>query len=215
MPELGSAGDLLSLMRGMDDMCLDIYDYPENIANSIRLLTDTFIELQDELYEVIKPTNDGGGVLPWMSLWMPGKNGNQLACDFSWVISNDMFKELFNEELHREAAWTEYATYHLDGPMCMKNHLEYLLSIESIKAIEWTPGVGSPLASDPKYIPEYRKIQAAGKKLIIVAEPQEIDFLTSHINPKGLFIKTVAQSEDEAKDILRVAQNNFKAALTI
>ena len=215
LPELGSAADLISLMRGMDDMCLDMYDNPIQLKNAIRKLTDIFLELQNELYEIVKPTNAGGGVLPWMSLWMPGKHGNQLACDFSSVISNEMFKEYFLQELHEESSWTDYATYHLDGPMCMKNHLDTLLEIERIKAIEWTPGIGSPLASDPRYIPEYKKIQQKGKQLVLIAEPQEIDFLTSTLNPKGLFIKTYASCEEDARDIIKIVERNSKGAMLL
>ncbi len=207
LPELGSAGDLLSLLRGMDDLCLDLYDYPQHVKKGIWELTDTFINLQDELYEIVKHSNLGGGVLPWMSLWMPGKHGNQLACDFSWVISNHFFREFFMEEILRESAWSEYGTYHLDGPMCMHNHLDTLLEIDSIKAIEWTPGVGSLPTWHSDYITHYKKIQKKGKKLILLAEPHEVEPILTGLSPRGLFIKTQADSEADAKALLRLAEN--------
>lgn len=208
LPELGSAGDILSLLRGMDSLCMDIYDHPDQMKQAITYITDLFLSLQDDLYEIVKPTNDGGGVLPWMSLWMPGKNGNQLACDFSWVISNDHFKEFFLAELLAEANWSDYATYHLDGSMCIKNHLETLLSIEQIKAIEFTPGAGSQPASYAEYLPAYKRIQQKGKQLILVAEPQEIDILTANLSPKGLFIITRTDTEEEANRLIDIAAKN-------
>lgn len=211
MPELGSAGDLLSLMRGMDDMCLDVYDEPDALKAAIRFLTDEYLRHQETLYPLIAPTADGGSTLAWMSLWMPGRNGNQLACDFSSVISNSVMREFFAEELHREGEWSDYATYHLDGPDCMRNHLDWLLTLPELKAIEWTPGVGSPPASTPAYFDRYRQILQSGKKLVLVANPEEIDVLTRELPPEGVFIKTTAPTEEAARHLLRVAEQNAAA----
>ncbi len=208
MPELGSAGDVLSLMRGMDSMCLDIYDCPDRLKASIDYITCSFLCLQDELYSIIKPTGGGGSTLAWMSLWMPGKNGNQLACDFSWVISNADFKKFFMDELLAEATWSDFPVYHLDGPMCMKNHLDLLLEIPKIKAIQWTPGAGSPPASTKGYLPIYRKILQSGKRLILIAEPHEVDLLTKELPPQGLFIKTTAHDKQQADALIKSAEEN-------
>ncbi len=208
MPELGSAGDLLSLMRGMDDLCLDVYDEPEAFHQAVDFLTREFLDLQDQLWPILTPTSDGGSTLPWMSLWMPGRGGNQLACDFSWVISNETFREFFFKELQAEGRWNDYATYHLDGPQCMKTHLDSLLTLPEIKAIEWTPGAGCPPASTPEYLPRYRQILESGKKLVLVADPEEIDFLTANLPPQGVFIKTTAASEEDAKALLKIAERN-------
>ncbi len=208
MPELGSAGDLLSLMRGMDTLCLDLYDDPDAVHRAIAYLTKEFLDIQGKLEPILMPASQEGGVLPWMSLWMPDRGGNQLACDFSWVISNEMFREFFFGELEEESHWNHYATYHLDGPQCMRSHLDSLLQLPGIRAIEWTPGIGSPLASTPEYFPRYRQIQEAGKQLVIVAQPEEIDILTRELSPKGLFIKTEADSEEEARELLKIAEKN-------
>lgn len=208
MPELGSAGDLLSLMRGMDTLCLDLYDDPDAVHRAIAYLTKEFLDIQGKLEPILAPASQEGGVLPWMSLWMPDRGGNQLACDFSWVISNEMFREFFFGEMEEESHWNHYATYHLDGPQCMRSHLDSLLELPGIRAIEWTPGIGSPLASTPEYFPRYRQIQEAGKQLVIVAQPEEIDILTRELSPKGLFIKTEADSEEEARELLKIAEKN-------
>ena len=210
MPELGDAGDVLSLIRGMDDLCLDMYDHPETLQFAIDYLTTQFLKCQDILYEVIKPTNDGGGTLPWMNLWMPGKNGNQLACDFSWVISNHDFQRFFTDMIQREAAWSDYATYHVDGPMCMKNHLDWILEFDNIKAIEWTPGEGSPPSTSPDYFSVYQKILKKGKRLVIAAHAEEVDTLTKELPPEGLFIRTWADTQEQAEQLVSIAAQNAK-----
>jgi len=208
---LGDAGDVLSLMRGMDDMCIDIYDNPEILKSSIDFLTARYLACQDVLYEIIKSTNDGGGTLPWMYLWMPGKNGNQLACDFSWVISNNDFRKFFTDMLATESAWSDFATYHLDGPMCLKNHLDWILEFDGIKAIEWTPGVGSPPSTLPEYFPAYQKILSKGKRLVIAAQADEVDVLTKELPPEGLFIRTWVNTREEADNLINIAAKNARS----
>ncbi len=201
-PEVGSAGDLLSLMRGMDKLSMDLIDKPEAIKKAIDILADAWVDLHEEFYRMTNKTNDNGDTLAWMSLWSPGR-GDQIACDFSTVISPKFFKEFFVPEIKKECKWCEYATYHLDGPQAMKAHLDTLLEIDEIDNIEWTPGTGCPPTLSAQYIPCYKKIQQAGKKLYLLAKPEEIKPLLSELSAKGLFICTNVDSEDEAKALLK------------
>jgi hypothetical protein len=98
--------------------------------------------------------------------------------------------------------WLDYATFHLDGPQCIHNHTDALLELDEIKCIQFTPGVGSPSTSSPEYIPIFKKIQAAGKNLYILVDPQDIDTILSNLSSKGLFINTYADSQDEADEII-------------
>ncbi len=201
-PEFGTAGDLLSLMRGMDKLCIDLVQQPEAVKHAIDLMADTWIDLHEQVYRKTYEVNDRGGVLAWMSLWSPGRH-SQVACDFSTVISPRMFREFFVPEIKKEAAWCEYATYHIDGPDAIRNHLDAILAIDEIDNIEWTPGSGSPPTYYPAYMPLYKKIQQAGKRLYLLAEPEEIEPLLSELSPKGLFLCTHADSEDEANALLK------------
>ncbi len=200
-PELGNAGDLLSLMRGMDKLSLDLIDFPEAIHKAIEVLSTTWVQLMEQVYQMTRPVNDSGDVLAWMSLWAPGKH-DQMACDFSTVISPSMFRKFFVPDIVRMGNWCEHGTYHLDGPAAMKNMLDTLLTIEQIDNIEWTPGAGSPPTYSPQYIPSYQKIQHSGRRLYLLAEPHEIEPLLSHLSPKGLFLCTHADSQGEADELL-------------
>jgi hypothetical protein len=204
-PELGAAGDLLSLMRGMDKLCMDLIDHPEEVKKAIAVLADTWVELHEQIYQMTHEANDNGGVLAWMSLWAPGRHA-QIACDFSSVISPAQFKEFFVPEIEKEGAWCEFGTYHLDGPQAMKAQLSTLLGIQQIGNIEFTPGAASPPTLSSQYIPLYKKIQASGKRLYLLAQPHEIEPLLSELSPKGLFLCTQAPSEDEANELLKKVQ---------
>ena len=201
-PEIGNAGDVLSLMRGMDKLSLDLLDHPEAVENGIAVLSDTWVTLMEQVYQMTTAVNDQGDVLAWMGLWAPGKM-DQIACDFSSVISASMFKEFFVPEIEKMGNWCEHGVYHLDGPPCMKNMLPTLLGIQQIDAIQWTPGAGSPPTYSPQYIPQYKKIQESGRKLYLLAKPHEIEDLLAELAPNGLYLRTDVETEDDANELLK------------
>jgi hypothetical protein len=201
-PEFGTAGDLLSLMRGMDKLSVDLLDCPSEVKRAVDIIGNTWVDLHEEIFRMTVKANDSGDVLSWMSLWAPGRH-DQLACDFSSVISPGMFSEFFLPEIKKEGDWCDFGTYHLDGPEAMNNHLDILLELEQINNIEWTPGAGSPPTMSRQYIPAYKKIQKSGKRLYLLAKPQEIEGLLEELSPEGLFICTTADTEDEAVELLK------------
>lgn len=202
IPQVGTSGDLLSLMRGMDKLALDLIDCPKEVKKAIDVMGDTWVEFHEEIYQMTEKVNDNGGVLAWMSLWAPGRH-DQLACDFSSVLSPDMFKEFFAPEIIKEGNWCGYGTYHLDGLEALNAHLDTLLEIEQIDNIEWTPGMGNPPTLTDEYIPAYKKIQESGKRLYLLAKSNEIELLLRELSPKGLFIHTQADSEEEANELIK------------
>ncbi len=202
IPELGNGADLLTLMRGTDKISLDLFDNPEIVVSSLDLLTKTWVELHEEFYQMNKKVNGDAGILAWMNLWSPGRH-EQLACDYSASISPAHFSEYFAKELEVEGDWASYATYHMDGPFCINNTLDEYLKIDQIDCIEFTPGVGDKPTTTPSYFPLYRKIQEAGKKLYLLAKPEEVEIILKELSPKGLFLKVDMDSEEDALEMLK------------
>ena len=85
----------------------------------------------------------------------------------------------------------------------MKSHLPALLALDEIDTLEWTPGIGSPPTFTPAYLPQYQKIQAAGKRLYLLAQPEEIEPLLNALSARGLFLCTRADSETDAERLLK------------
>jgi 5-methyltetrahydrofolate--homocysteine methyltransferase len=204
IPEIGDAADLLSLMRGMDRLAIDLIDCPGAVRHASAVMTDLWVRLHEEVHQMSVGVNDGGGVLAWMSLWAPGRQ-DQLANDFSSVISTRTFREFFLPEIQTMGDWAECGTYHLDGQKCIKTHLDFLLTIPQIDTIEFTPGSGQPPTFTPAYIPLYKKIQAAGKNLYLLAQPDEVEPLLAELSPEGLLLCVPAESEDDADALLTKA----------
>jgi hypothetical protein len=202
LPELGAATDDLSLLRGMQPLLMDMLDQPEPVKAAIALLADTWGRVHTEMYHIAAPCNDGGGCIAWMQTWAPGSH-YQMSCDFSAVLSPRLFREFIIPEIQAYLKVNEYSVYHWDGPDAVK-HLDSLLAMAEIDAIQWTQGEGQAPASDPRWIPNYRRIQQAGKKLILpFVEINEIETLLGQISSRGLMIRTRASNEEEARDLLK------------
>ena len=65
---------------------------------------NTWVDFHEEFFQMTKNVNNGAGIIAWMSLWAPSKH-TYLACDFSTVLSPEMFKKFFIPEIEKEGNW--------------------------------------------------------------------------------------------------------------
>jgi hypothetical protein len=78
LPELGSASDDLSLLRGMQPLVMDMIQQPQPVKAALTLLADTWVELHEELYAIAADANDGG-CAPSNGC-RPGRRGRTTRC---------------------------------------------------------------------------------------------------------------------------------------
>ena len=140
------------------------------------------------------------GTCAWINLWSPGKT-YPVQNDFTCLISTKMYEEFFLEEIIKEINYLDYSIYHLDGPDALK-HLDMLLEIPGLNAIQWLPGAGLAKEGVAKWIPIYKKIQAKRKSIIVYCRPNEVNFVLENLSPKGLLISTGCSSQQEAQQLL-------------
>lgn len=95
--------------------------------------------------------------------------------------------------------WVSRNIYHLDGPEALV-HLDSLLSIPDLKAIEWVPGAGNAPMS--QWTELLQKIQNAGKLLSIACEKWEVEKLVKELEPEKLLLHTTCGSEKEMEEII-------------
>ena len=82
------------------------------------------------------------------------------------MISADMFGEFMVPVLAEMCARVSYSIYHWDGPGALQHH-DHLLSIPSLKVLQWTPGSGAEPVWHKRWWPIYHKTLEAGKKIFI------------------------------------------------
>ncbi len=107
----------------------------------------------------------------------------------------ELFRELFLEDLKLYCDWLKYPVYHLDGANATR-HLDALLEIKNLRAIQWTAGAGA--AALRAWIPILRRIQDAGKGVFIYVHPHELDIVIEGLRPEGIVLHVFAESPEIA-----------------
>lgn len=200
MPDTSGNIDALSHLMGPEELLPAMIEEPEAVQRALRKIQSAYERIHSEVYDIVKDINEGGSVVDWLSVWAPGFMA-QMQSDASVMISNPMFKEFILPELQRQCTFLEYPLYHFDGIEQIR-HLDDLLSIPNLKAIQWTQVAGQP--SCLEFIPQLRKIQAAGKSLIIIVSPEQVKPLMENLSSKGLMLITTAPTQDDANDLIKM-----------
>jgi hypothetical protein len=129
-------------------------------------------------------------------------------CDISCMLSPRQFEELFLPPLIETMHMVDHRIYHLDGTVALQ-HLDRLLDVPEIQAIQWVPGDGHEAVL--QWVPLIRRIQKAGKGVQVCARPEDVPGLLNEVSARGLCIVTTCDSEQEARDLLDVASRTSKA----
>lgn len=204
-PDLIEGLDTIASLVGTDELLYYLVDAPEHVHRFQEALVDTYFEFHDRLYEIIADEH-GGSCFAAFNTYAPGQMA-KVQCDFSAMISPPMFEEFVVPYLARQCAKLDYSVFHLDGPCCIQ-HLDLLLGIEELNAIQWTPGAGQPSPCNEIYIPMYRKIKQAGKSCMIRGgTAEQAKKLVEELGPEGLDICISASSPEEADAIVKDAFN--------
>lgn len=201
-PDTHTGGDALASLRGREQLCLDLYDHPEEVLGAMQRLTAIGREVYDVYFDILQPLRYGS-TSGWLPTWGPGRC-NVLQCDLIALISPAAWERFFVEWFLEELSWFDRVIFHLDGPPSLP-HLDYLLALDKLKAIQWVAGDGALPMS--QWIPLLKRIQAAGKAIHVSVEPWEVETMLRELSSRGLLMQTRVDSEEEARDLVaKVAQ---------
>lgn len=192
LTDLGGVLDIVASLRGSQKLLYDMYDYPDEVKALINTIRPLWKQAFNILTDRIAKRQDG--FTSWMPIWCRQKY-SPIQCDFSAMISPDMFEEFVLPDLTDLCNFLPKSIYHLDGPGELV-HVDHLLSIPRLNAIQWMAGAGNPDPADETWFELYQKIQAGGKGLVIFsARPDLIEKLIKNISPKGVFL-SVGKCDD-------------------
>jgi hypothetical protein len=179
MPDLGGNLDMLSTFRPSEKLLLDLYDYPEKVKELTWKLHDLWHIFYAEIGEILWSANPL--YTDWSSI-VSDTPSYVLQCDFCYMIGPEMFDEFVRPELALTCKKLDRTIYHLDGPGQLP-HLDSLLEIEDLDAVQWVPGEGSP---DAAHWPQvFRKIRDAGKNIQIINNTIDFDAYDAVIEQLG------------------------------
>jgi hypothetical protein len=199
-PNIHQPNDHLALLRGGEAFCLDLYDHPREMKRALRRLLDNWYTVFERIRGLCSRTQEGS--TNWLGIWCPWAKCMTLQSDISCALSPAMFEEFIAPELEELTAWLDTSIYHLDGPGALQ-HLDRLLALRRLHAIQWTPGTGQ--AQGVAWLDLFRRIQAAGKGVVIYLPYEEVETAARELRPEGLFILTWARSPEAAEALLAKA----------
>ncbi len=191
--------DALSHLIGPDELMIRMLEEPEEVLEALGKLQHAYKKIHEESFNIVKDVNMGGSCIGWLKTWAPGLHA-QMQSDMSVMFSNDMFGEFIEPELRSQTEFLDYSLYHFDGIEQIR-HLDTLLSIEKLHTIQWTQVAGQPPCTE--FIPELQKIQKAGKNLLIIVNPRQIEPLLQNLSSKGLCLNVRVRSEEEGESLLK------------
>ena len=178
--------DTYCQLRGNEKALTDLIDRPASVKGRIEEINQAFFAALEDFYQVAAHP-DGSSVFWPFGLWSPGKVA-KVQCDASAMLSPGMFREFVVPALTRQCQWLDHSMFHLDGSQCLV-HLDALLQINALDAIEWTPDPKVPKGGDAHWHDLYRRILSAGKSVqVIQVQAHEVAPLLDACGPRGLYI---------------------------
>jgi len=168
MPDLGGVLDVAATFRGTDHLLMDLYDEPDEVQRLIHEIHTAWYEAYEDLAQVLRPQNAFSN---WSCL-LSSEPSYIIQCDFCYMIGNPMFREFVLDTLRRDTERLTHTIYHLDG-VGELNHLDDILALEKLDAVQWVPGAGQP--SPMHWMDVFRRIAASGKPAMVCGDAQ--DFL--------------------------------------
>lgn len=181
--DLHAGGDAVAALRDPQQLCIDLVESPDEVKKLLAYVTDVYLDVLDFFHDRIlsagHPIGAGGNSIQSTKRW------HYAANDFSYMISKEMFDDIFLPEIVREVQHLEACYYHLDGEGALR-HLDSLLEVPEINVIQWVySGYNGPASN---WMETYRKIQAAGKGIDIGLHVDELDYFMENLKPNGLWI---------------------------
>ena len=206
VPHFGnSAADTLSLIRSDAELMIDIIENPEWVKRSINKISEAIYYVYNKAMEIIGKNNKT--YASWFGC-VADKPIIIADADISCMLSPKQFELLFLEQICRQVELAPYSQYHLDGEDALK-HLDALLSIPNLNAIQWVPEYGK--TDIMRWCHVIKKIQDAKKAVLVYAKPNEIPLLLDEIKrPEGLCISVWCSNEHEAYEILSFVEKKYK-----
>jgi hypothetical protein len=193
-------GDHLAALRDPEVLAMDLIDHPGEVKAKLTESYRDFFRVFSFFYDIL--SSEGMPSTTWLPSIHPGK-AYVPSNDFSCMVSTDMFREFFLEGIREECRFYDRSIYHLDGPGALR-HLDDLLAIPELNAIQWVPGAGNE--GFTKWIPVYKRIREAGKSIQVThIDIDELPVLFENFRPEGIWLSSISgiDSRETAENVLK------------
>ncbi len=192
LTDFHSGADHLAALREPEQLAIDMIENPEGIKKKLATSAQEFFRVYEHFYKKLRDHNMP--ITTWLPLLSWGKY-YVVSNDFSTMVSNTMFEDIFLDGIVEECQYYDYAIYHLDGPGALR-HLDSILDISELNAVQFVPGAGNE--GYAKWVDVYQKIQKAGKGVWLgMPRIDELPLVFETLKPEGVFLSNVTGIKDE------------------
>ena len=122
-----------------------------------------------------------------------------LQCDFSCMISPEMFRRWVLPALEEEAEIVKHVVYHWDGPAALA-HTDDILASAGLHTMSYVPGAGRGGHID--HLNLLKRIQDGGKAVQVNGGMEQIKFMHRELKPEKVYYSTRAGSQAQAEELL-------------
>lgn len=213
MPDLMESMDALAQLRGPTNLLMDFLEDPDTVDERLQELNDLYYEYYDRFHDAIK-ADDGSNAYTVFQIWGPGRTV-KVQCDISAMTSTAIVEEFAVPYLKKQTEKVDYALFHLDGKQCIR-HLDAILSVEGIDALQWTSGDVGPDGTYPEWDVIYEKALKAGKSIWIKVYSGEFedwirntDRIVQKFGSHSLFLHFPEMSYEQGQELLRYADEHW------
>ena len=200
--DLHSNCDALSAIRGPDNLSMDFYDDPDHLKLACSQIGDTY----EKVFLALEQAGQWAtrGYIGWLHVYST-KRFAVTQCDYSCMVSKEMFDRYILPELRKEWSFLDRTIYHLDGTTAL-THLPTLLAEPDVDAIQWISQAGQK----PLYLWDdlFLEIRRAGKALDIFAPSDQIKRLHKVLGPEGCIYHVTEAKREDAEELLEWLEHN-------
>ena len=198
--DLHPSMDCVADWCGAEQVCTAMFDAPERLEELLKIAYSDFPEIYGHYHQMI--TADGAPSVSWMGI--PTYEPMHIpSCDFSGLVSPKQFERFCLPYIEREILHAKYNVFHLDG-RGVARHLDAILTLPRIQAIQLVQGVAE---DEPimQWVPLIRRIQDAGRSVVVGIQLHELTEFLDAVSPKGIFL-TLAADRDMQPDIVKAVE---------
>jgi hypothetical protein len=202
--DLHSNMDALAAMRGPERLCMDLYDCPDLVERAMLDVRATYQPVYNALFEAGGMSAETGSC-GWIPFWSDGKFAT-IQCDFMCMLNPEMNRRFVLPALAEEAAFLDHCVLHFDGPGALP-HLDDVLAIQAIDAVQWVPGAGQPPMHT--WTDVLKRVQSAGKALHIYGvNAAQVKRLHRELQPNLVVYCVGCETREEAAELLDWLKQN-------
>jgi hypothetical protein len=195
----GPGIDCVAAWREPQELCIDLLENPAVVKRLLDRSVAPFRSVYDRFHSLLTAHRQPS--VSWMCIPAFGRC-HIVQTDFANLISPTQFAEFCLPYIREEIAGLDHVIYHMDG-VRVARHLDHIMEIPGIQAIQWVQGVGhdEPIL---QWVPLIRRMQAAGKSVVVDLKLGELDEFMAQLRPEGLFLFIPADDDEQTAVIRRL-----------